>query len=75
MVDDNTLFEIMPTFAPNIVCGFARVEGRTVGVSWFTNPQAINPIISSYNLIYFSVDDVLFYFMIHYVSFILFARQ
>jgi hypothetical protein len=32
VVDDNTLFEIMPTYAPNIVCGFARMEGRTVGV-------------------------------------------
>ena len=31
-MDDNTLFEIMPLFAPNILCGFARLEGHTVGV-------------------------------------------
>ena len=33
IVDDNTLFEIMPNFAKNIICGFARMDGRTVGVS------------------------------------------
>ena len=32
VVDDNTLFEIMPNFAKNIICGFARIEGATVGV-------------------------------------------
>ncbi len=32
VVDEYTLFEIMPNFAPNIVCAFARMEGRTVGV-------------------------------------------
>ena len=32
VVDDNTLFEIMPNFAKNIICGFARMEGKTVGV-------------------------------------------
>jgi acetyl-CoA carboxylase carboxyltransferase component len=25
----------MPDFAKNIICGFARMEGRTVGVSLF----------------------------------------
>jgi len=32
VVDEGTVFEIMPTFAKNIICGFARMEGRTVGV-------------------------------------------
>jgi propionyl-CoA carboxylase beta chain len=32
IVDENTLFEIMPNYAQNIVCAFARMEGRTVGV-------------------------------------------
>lgn len=32
IVDDNTLFEIMPDYAKNIICGFARMEGRTVGI-------------------------------------------
>jgi propionyl-CoA carboxylase beta chain len=35
VVDDNTLFEIMPNYARNIICGFARMEGRTVGVSLY----------------------------------------
>jgi propionyl-CoA carboxylase beta chain len=32
IVDNGEIFEIMPDFAPNIVTGFARMEGRTVGV-------------------------------------------
>ena len=32
MVDRNSLFEIMPNTAKNIVTGFARMEGRTVAV-------------------------------------------
>jgi propionyl-CoA carboxylase beta chain len=32
VVDKNSLFEIMPNYAKNIVCGFARMEGRTVAV-------------------------------------------
>jgi propionyl-CoA carboxylase beta chain len=32
IVDENTVFEIMPNYAKNIICGFARMEGRTVGV-------------------------------------------
>merc|ERR1712000_637790 len=27
-----TVFEIMPDYAKNIICGFARMEGRTVGI-------------------------------------------
>jgi len=32
VVDDDTVFEIMPEFAKNIITGFARMEGRTVGI-------------------------------------------
>jgi propionyl-CoA carboxylase beta chain len=32
VVDHGDLFEIMPDFAQNITVGFARMEGRTVGV-------------------------------------------
>ena len=32
VVDRESFFEIAPQFAKNIVCGFARVEGRTVAV-------------------------------------------
>ena len=30
--DSGDFFEVSPTFAPNIVCGFTRIDGRTVGV-------------------------------------------
>ncbi|MFE2020216.1 acyl-CoA carboxylase subunit beta [Streptomyces sp. NPDC059499] len=32
VVDDGDLLEVHPSFAPNIICGFGRIEGRTVGV-------------------------------------------
>jgi propionyl-CoA carboxylase beta chain len=32
VVDDGELLEVHPLFAPNILCGFARVDGRSVGV-------------------------------------------
>jgi propionyl-CoA carboxylase beta chain len=32
IVDDAEFLEIQPLFAPNIVIGFARVEGRSVGI-------------------------------------------
>jgi propionyl-CoA carboxylase beta chain len=32
IVDEGTLLEIMPNYAPNIVCAFGRMEGRTVGI-------------------------------------------
>lgn len=32
VVDENYFFEIMPQFAQNIVVGFARMAGRTVGI-------------------------------------------
>ncbi len=32
IVDNGEMFEIHKDFASNIICGFARIEGRTVGV-------------------------------------------
>jgi propionyl-CoA carboxylase beta chain len=32
VVDDGEFLEVQPLFAPNIICGFGRVEGRSVGV-------------------------------------------
>ena len=32
VVDDGDFFEYAPRWAPNIVCGFARLDGRPVGV-------------------------------------------
>jgi len=32
VVDDGDFLEIQPLFAPNVIIGFGRVEGRTVGV-------------------------------------------
>ncbi|MFF4954091.1 acyl-CoA carboxylase subunit beta [Streptomyces chattanoogensis] len=32
VLDDGDLLEVQPLFAPNIVCGFGRVDGHSVGV-------------------------------------------
>lgn len=32
IVDESDFFEIMPNYAKNIVVGFARMNGRTVGI-------------------------------------------
>jgi propionyl-CoA carboxylase beta chain len=32
VLDDGEFLEVHPLFAPNIVCGFGRIEGRSVGV-------------------------------------------
>lgn len=32
VLDDGEFLEVQPLFAPNIICGFGRVEGRSVGV-------------------------------------------
>jgi propionyl-CoA carboxylase beta chain len=32
VVDHGTLFEIQPGYAANIICGFARIDGRAVGI-------------------------------------------
>lgn len=32
IVDEGDFFEIMPNYAKNIIIGFARMNGRTVGI-------------------------------------------
>ncbi|MFI0262489.1 acyl-CoA carboxylase subunit beta [Streptomyces sp. NPDC017056] len=32
VLDDGELLEVQPLFAPNIICGFGRVDGHSVGV-------------------------------------------
>lgn len=32
LVDEGDFFEIMPDYAKNIIVGFARMDGRTVGI-------------------------------------------
>lgn len=32
IVDERDFFEIMPNYAKNIIVGFARMNGRTVGI-------------------------------------------
>ena len=32
VVDERVFFEIMPNYAKNIIVGFARMNGRTVGI-------------------------------------------
>jgi len=32
VLDDDEFLEVQPLFAPNMICGFGRVEGRPVGV-------------------------------------------
>ncbi len=32
VLDDDEFLEVQPLFAPNIICGFGRVEGRPVGI-------------------------------------------
>ena len=32
VLDDNEFLEVQPLWAPNIICGFGRVEGRSVGI-------------------------------------------
>ncbi len=32
VVDDDEFLEVMELYAPNIICGFARVEGRSIGI-------------------------------------------
>ncbi len=32
VVDEDEFLEIMALYAPNIICGFARIEGRSIGI-------------------------------------------
>jgi propionyl-CoA carboxylase beta chain len=43
IVDNGDLFEIMPDYAQNIVTGFARMEGRTVGIVGNVSAKASTP--------------------------------
>ena len=50
VADDSEFFEIMPMYAKNIVVGFARMNGRTVGMVGNQPKVAagnIRPILSS----------------------------
>jgi propionyl-CoA carboxylase beta chain len=40
VVDKHSVYEISPDYAPNILTGFARLDGRTVGVV-ANNPKAL----------------------------------
>jgi propionyl-CoA carboxylase beta chain len=44
LVDDGEFFEIQEHFAPNIVVGFARLDGRAVGLVG-NNPQAMAGVL------------------------------
>jgi hypothetical protein len=45
VVDEGVVTEIMPNYAKNIICGFARMEGRTVGVRKTSGCQSTNWVI------------------------------
>ncbi len=45
VVDDNSFFEVMKEFAVNAVTGFARVEGKTVGIIG-NNPMGFGGILN-----------------------------
>ena len=45
LVDDDSFFEVMQEFAINIVVGFARIEGRTVGIV-ANNPAGLGGILN-----------------------------
>jgi hypothetical protein len=63
VVDEGVVTEIMPDFAKNIICGFARMEGRTVGVStttlyllyfcFFLKSMLQRDLLSDFVLLYF----------------------
>ncbi len=44
VVDDGDFFEVQPLFAENIVCGFARLGGCSVGVVG-NQPQALAGVL------------------------------
>ena len=58
VADDSEFFEIMPMYAKNIVVGFARMNGRTVGMVGNQPKVAagnIRPFLSS------NISDAHFY--------------
>ena len=46
IVDDGDFFEIMKDYAKNIVVGFARMEGKTVGMSVINQTHWPDALIS-----------------------------
>ena len=52
VVDEGNFFEIMPDYARNIVVGFARMNGRSVGVVANQPNQKAGEYMYMYN--YFS---------------------
>ena len=57
IVDLNEFWEIQPDYAKNIVVGFARMAGRTVGI------VANQPKVSFENFVFFAWND---FFMIFF---------
>jgi acetyl-CoA carboxylase carboxyltransferase component len=45
VTDDDSFFEVMAEFAPNAVVGFAKVEGKSVGVV-ANNPAALGGVLN-----------------------------
>ena len=52
IVDLNEFWEIQPDYAKNIVVGFARMAGRTVGI------VANQPKVSFENFVFFSLETI-----------------
>lgn len=62
VADDSEFFEIMPMYAKNIVVGFARMNGRTVGMvgnqpkvaagDWSLNLTLVHTIVQSFGELY-----------------------
>jgi propionyl-CoA carboxylase beta chain len=46
LVDNANFFELMPSWAKNIIIGFARMEGNTVGIV-ANQPTGITPTLVS----------------------------
>ncbi len=44
VIDDDSFFEVMAEFAPNVSVGFAKIEGKSVGVV-ANNPAALGGIL------------------------------
>ena len=45
MVDEGDFFEVQPKHAANIICGFGRIEGRTVGVIVANQPMVLAGVL------------------------------
>jgi acetyl-CoA carboxylase carboxyltransferase component len=45
VIDDDTFFEVSKEFAPNIVTGFAKIEGRSIGIV-ANNPCGLGGVLN-----------------------------